>query len=201
MYCSQIATSAKILSLGVLLALTLAGCSSLPYSPKTEAAVAGAAVGAAATSLIGSGEGTLLGALAGAGAGYVLAAETDWFTGGEDPPDPPGHHHHSSSSHSPASFFNHLAWTRVHPATIASVYTDDDADLNGDGMVTIDEVVAMAHSELDQGQVMARLEATNQVFFFNAGKRQRLLTAGVAPDVVAKLQALSRARPPAAAMR
>lgn len=184
---------AKTVSLSALLALTLAGCANLPYSPKTEAAVAGAAAGAAASALLTDDEGgmgTIVGALAGAGLGYVLASETDWFTNNQSQES---HHHHSSSSHKRASFLEHLATARVQPATVASVYTDNDADLNGDGLVTMDEIVAMAHSDLSEDQVIARLKATEQVFFVSASQRQRLMSYGVSRDVVAQLEALDQA--------
>lgn len=197
MHCSQIATSAKTLPTAALVALILAGCASLPYSPKTETAVAGAAAGALVGSMVGEDdEGAIWGALAGAGLGYVLASETDWFT--DDQPEG-DHHHHSSSSHSRVSFYRHLAYARVHPATIASVYTDDDADLNGDGLVTVDEVVAMAHSDLSEDEVIARLDATEQVFFLSPAQRQRLLDAGVATDVVAAIDTLAQAHASASA--
>lgn len=197
MHCSntQLAVSAKTVSVSALAALALTACANLPYSPQTEASVAGAAAGALAGGVLAGEEdetlGAVLGALAGAGAGYVLSSETNWFT--DDVPEDNDHHHHSSSDHSPSSFFDHLAYTRVHPATIASVYTDDDADLNGDGMVTTDELVAMAHSELSQDQIIARLNATDQVFFVTARQRQRLLAYGVGADVVAELEELNRA--------
>lgn len=192
MHALHIAGSAKPLSIAALLSLALAGCASLPYSPTTETAAAGAVAGAVAGSVIGEeDEGAIWGALAGAGLGYVLASETDWFSGGGQADGE--HHHHSSSSHGSVSFYNHVANARVHRATVASVYADDDADLNGDGLVTMDELIAMAHSELSEDQVIARLQATDQVFFLSPGQRQRLLGAGVSADVVAEVDALKQA--------
>ncbi|HEX2238543.1 MAG TPA: hypothetical protein VHJ19_09450, partial [Gammaproteobacteria bacterium] len=66
------------------------------------------------------------------------------------------------------------------------------ADLNGDGFVTTDEVVAMGKAGLSNQEMIDRLQATGQVFALNAKQKNDLTEAGVSPEVVAAMDNINR---------
>ena len=163
-----------------LLLSPLAGCENLPGTRETQGAaiggVAGAATGAA---VAGEGNrllGALLGGAVGAGGGYLIGARTDWFG------DPEADDEARKA----------VASAQRNPATAADVYRADTADLNGDGFVTLDEVLAMKDAGLSDAQMLDRLRATDQVFDLNASQRRELLEAGVSERVVAEMQEINR---------
>ncbi len=51
-----------------------------------------------------------------------------------------------------------------HPALPADARDAKTADLNGDGFVTLDEMIAMRRAGLDDREIIERLEATGDVF-------------------------------------
>jgi hypothetical protein len=67
----------------------------------------------------------------------------------------------------------------------------DDADLNSDGFVTIDELVALEKAGLSDQEIVQRLEATGQIFELTASQEQQLLSAGVSREVVAEMQQIN----------
>ena len=73
------------------------------------------------------------------------------------------------------------------PATLAEVRDCATADLNNDGFVTLDEVVAMRRAGLDDTQMIQRLEATHQVFAVSPRQRQYLLDRGVGAAVIDRI--------------
>lgn len=161
-------------------ALTLAGCASLPYSPKTGTTVGGAAIGAAVGATVAGDEdekmGAVLGAVLGAAAGYVIGAKTSWFAQGNE-----------------RAFDQAVNAARNDPATVEDVYGSYGADLNNDGLVTQDELIALAHAGLSSDEIIDRLQATNQVFYLTYEQRQSLLEAGVPPEVVYRLEEINQA--------
>ena len=70
------------------------------------------------------------------------------------------------------------------PATLAEAKDCATADLNNDGFVTLDEVVAMRRAGLDENQMIERLRATHQVFAVSPRQRQYLLDRGVSAGVI-----------------
>jgi len=72
-------------------------------------------------------------------------------------------------------------------ATLADVRDCATADLNNDGFVTLDEVVAMRRAGLDENQMIQRLEATQMVFAVSPRQRQYLVDRGVAPAVIDRI--------------
>lgn len=157
-------------------AVALAGCARLPYSPDTQSKVAATAAGAAAGAALAGDEDELLGAVLGAAAGYVIGANVSLFGTGND-----------------KAFDQAVNAAKANPTTVEDVYDSTDADLNNDGLVTQDELIAMSNAGLSPQQILDRLKATNQVFYVNYQQRQALLDAGVAPDVVYKLEDINRA--------
>lgn len=165
---------------GAAAALMLVACENLPGT-RTEqttgaGAAAGAAVGAAAmdNDLIGA----LLGGAAGAAGGYLIGARTDWFGGDSDG---------TSQAAREA-----VEEARENPATAADVRGTDDADLNGDGFVTLDELIAMEDADLSDDEIVDRLEATDQVFQLSAEQREQLIDAGLSPNLVARVDEINR---------
>ncbi len=69
--------------------------------------------------------------------------------------------------------------------------TADTADLNDDGFVTMDEVIAMDQAGLSDREMLARLEATDQVFELTDTQEQYLINQGVSPYVVSEMQTLN----------
>jgi hypothetical protein len=168
------------LSILLLVSLPLASCENLPGSRTQQSTAIGAVAGAAAGAAIaGEGNrivGALIGAAVGGAGGYLLGAKTDWF----DRDD--------GDDHAVAA----VEQARRNPATSADVRRASTADLNADGFVTFDEVVAMDQAGLGDGEMIARLRATDQVFDLNAQQRQALINAGVSPAVVAEMPRINQ---------
>lgn len=150
-----------------------AGCASLPGTDEQQGAVIGGATGAAAGAAVaGSGHrtlGALLGGVIGAGAGYVIGANRDRLTG-------------TTADKRAAQAAVDRA--QNNPATVADVSTSASADLNHDGFVTADEVIAMSDAGLHEDEIVTRLRRTGQVFELTAAERDYLLRNGVQRDVV-----------------
>jgi hypothetical protein len=70
------------------------------------------------------------------------------------------------------------------PATPAQARQASTADLNGDGFVTIDEVIAMRRAGLDDRQMIDRLKSAGQIFAISPKQRQYLLDRGISRDVL-----------------
>lgn len=164
----------------VLAATVVAGCSQLPYERTTQTSVAGAAAGATAGAVLAGDDdqvlGAALGGVLGAAAGYVIGARTDWF----------GDNAHEQALN------DAVGQAQTNPATVADVYNSYDADLNDDGLVTQDELIAMSNAGLSADEIIDRLQATNQVFSVNRQQRQALLDAGVSPQVVYELDEINQ---------
>ena len=78
---------------------------------------------------------------------------------------------------------------RIDPASATS------ADLDGDGAVSLDEVVALGRSGLDDAEVLERLERTGHTFDLSTSQEQYLRTRGISDDLIARLRTLNRAAP------
>jgi len=171
------ARSVLALIAAAALALPMMGCENLPGGGREQGAVIGGATGAAAGAAVAGEDnrwiGALLGGAAGAGGGWLIGAEVDKR---DDPDD--------------AVAANQQAQTD--PATIDEVYADADADLNDDGFVTMDELIALSNSALSDDQVIARLQATDVQFQLTEQQRDRLLAQGVSQNVVDALPRINR---------
>lgn len=167
--------------LTLVVSLPLASCENLPGSRTQQSTAIGAAAGAAAGAVIaGEGNrivGALIGAALGGAGGYLLGAKTDWFE------------REDGDEHAVAAVED----ARRSPATATDVERASTADLNDDGFVTFDEVVAMEQAGLSDSEILARLRATDQVFDLNADQRKALLEAGVSPVVVAEMPRINQA--------
>ncbi len=134
-------------------------------------AVAGAAVGGEHHRLLGA----LLGAAAGAGGGYLIGANKDRITG-----------------HDTRGAEDATRRAQEHPATPAQAMSAPTADLNGDGFVTMDEVVAMKQAGLSDEQMLQKLQATGQVFELSAQQQDYLRRNGVDDYVINQMPQINR---------
>ncbi len=168
----------QVLVAGTLITL-LAACQNLPGSRTQQSTGAGAAVGAAVGAAAADNDlvGTLLGSAAGAAGGYLIGARTDWF---------------GQKSDSRSAARDAVQNAQQSPATVADVRNSDTADLNGDGFVTMDELIALHRAGLNRNEIIDRLQATNQVFELSSAQRQRLIDAGLSPSLVARVDEVNR---------
>ena len=161
----------------------MTGCEDLPGNREQQSTVIGGAAGAAAGALIGGEDNRLVGALIGgalgAGGGYLIGAKTDWF---EDDNEDASEEARQAVDEATAD-----------PATAAQARAADTADINDDGFVTLDEVVAMEQAGFSNPEMLRRLRATDQVFDLSASQRQHLLDEGVSDSVVDALPDINRA--------
>lgn len=161
------------------LAFTSTGCRELPGEPRTQGAVIGGVGGAAAGAAVGGREHRLLGALIGgalgAGGGYIIGANQERL---------------SSQDRGAAEEAARTAQAR--PATAADVQGATTADLNNDGFVTMDEIVAMQQAGLSDQEMLQRLRATNQVFELTDEQERHLRNQGVSQNVLREMRDINR---------
>jgi osmotically inducible lipoprotein OsmB len=158
-------------------ALALAGCSNLPGNSQQQGAVIGGASGAAVGAAVTHNHalGAIIGGAVGAAGGYVVGANKDKiFAKDKSGADEAARRSQES------------------PATAEQARAAATADLNNDGFVTLDEVVAMRQAGLTDDQMLQRLRATNQVFDLTAEQQRYLLERGVSQNVIAQMSALNQ---------
>ena len=158
--------------------ITITGCENLPGSRKQQGAtmggVGGAAVGAAVAGnhrLLGA----LIGGALGAGGGYVIAAKTD-------------HINNNDTQAAQTSAQN----AQQSPATAQDALQATSADINRDGFVTMDEVVAMKRAGLSDETMLARLRATTQVFELTDEQKRYLANQGVSGYVINNMATINQ---------
>lgn len=157
---------------------SILGCQNLPGTDEQQGAVAGGAVGAILGSAMAENEvfGALLGGALGAAGGYLIGANKEKLLGEDDREE--AREAVVEASRDPAA-----------PEDVAGTST---ADLNSDGFVTMDEVIAMEEAGLGDERMINRLEATGQVFALNSEQQDRLVEAGVSEEVVAAMSTINQ---------
>jgi len=156
----------------------LVGCQELPGTRTQQGAVIGGAAGAATGAAVAKGNrglGALIGGLLGAGGGYIIAAKTDKI---------------DANDQDAARVAARKA--EENPATAAEARTAMTADLNLDGFVTMDEVVAMQQAGFSDQEIIKRLQATDQVFELTAEHQKYLRDHGVSQNVVSQMQQINK---------
>ena len=165
---SIVKKSASCVVLAAVAAGPVAGCQSLPGGEKEQGAVIGGLSGAAAGAVIGGEDnravGALIGGLLGAGGGYLIGAQVE------------------NKNEEDARAAAERA--RERPASELDVRDSRTADLNEDGFVSIDEVVALEQSNLGDRAIIDRLRATNQIFRLTREQENHLLDRGVSRNVI-----------------
>src|SRR5688500_4911452 len=159
----------------------LVGCSNLPGSDEQQGAVIGGATGAAVGAAVTKNRalGAVIGGAVGAAGGYVIGKNKDKITGRDD------------EEVKVAEIQSQQA-----PATPEKARTATTGDVNSDGFVTLDEVVALEQANLTDDQIIERLRATNQVFDLTEDQRRYLLDRGVSQNVVDRLATLNESTLP-----
>lgn len=161
-----------------ILALGLAACSSLPGSDRQQGAVIGGASGAAVGAAVTENRalGAIIGGALGAAGGYVIGANKDKIVG-EDSKDKVAEASREAETT---------------PATPQEAKSARTADVNSDGFVTLDEVVALEQANLNDDEIIDRLRSTGQVFELTDEQKRYLLDKGVSQSVVDRLDDLNR---------
>lgn len=156
--------------------LAMSGCEDLPGTPRTQGAVIGGVGGAAVGAMLAKGNrllGALIGGALGAGGGYLIGANVHKFGGNKE--------------ENQREAQRAVDKAQSDPATPADVRRAATADLNNDGFVTLDEVVAMKQAGLSDGEMLRRLEATGQVFDLTTEQENYLRDRGVSRYVVQQM--------------
>jgi hypothetical protein len=171
-------------AMALVLTCTIAGgCQQLPGTREQQTTAGGALAGAALGALLADENnkllGLLLGGAAGATGGYLLGANTDWFDG--------------TRQDASAQAREAVSTAQANPATPEQARVARTADIDRNGFVTMDEMVAMEQAGLTDDQQLQRLRATGAVFDLSVEQAQDLLNAGVSPEVVNELETINRA--------
>lgn len=168
---------ASMALMGSLALMPLAGCETLEENPRTGGAIIGGVAGAAAGGLIGGEDNRLLGALIGgalgAGGGYLIGSQVDKADDEDD-----------------ARRSNDRA--QKDPVTADQARNAKTADVNSDGYVTLDEVVAMDKAGLSNEEMIDRLEDTGQFFELTPDQERYLTDNGVDREVVTAMRDINR---------
>jgi len=160
----------------------LTACSSLPGSDQQQGAVIGGASGAAVGAAVAKDNralGAVIGGALGAAGGYVIGKNSDKITG----------NHSDEQKRAEEN-------SQSNPATPAAARAATTADINHDGFVTLDEVVALEQGGLKDDEIIARLRSTNQVFNLTEEQKRYLLDRGVSQNVVDQLPLLNQGATP-----
>jgi hypothetical protein len=157
----------------------LAGCESLPGDEKTQGAVIGGVGGAVAGAALGGEDNRLLGGLIGgalgAGGGYVIGAKMD-------------EKNNKDKDEVRKEAEQAVDKAQNNPASASEARAASSADVNGDGFVTLDEVVAMESAGLTEKEQIRRLEKTQQYFELTSEQEQYLRDKGVSPSVITAMR-------------
>jgi hypothetical protein len=156
--------------------VALAGCSNLPGNSQQQGAVIGGASGAAVGAAVTKNHalGAIIGGAVGAAGGYVVGANKDKILG----KDKEGASEAARKS-------------QESPATVEQARTAATADINSDGFVTMDEVVALKQAGLTDDQIIEKLRATTQVFELTEEQKRYLADKGVSQNVIDQMLTLN----------
>src|SRR5688572_24172731 len=153
------------------------GCEDLPGKKREQGAVIGGVGGAVAGGAIAKDNrllGALIGGALGAGGGYLVGANWDKITGDK-----------KEEAQAAAKK------AETNPAKVEDVAKVDTADLNSDGFVTLDEVVALEKAGLKDREIVDRLEATQQYFELTPDQEKYLRDRGVTDTVITAMQRMN----------
>ncbi len=155
----------------------LAGCQNLPGTRNEQGTIIGGAAGAAAGAAVTKHHllGALIGGALGAGGGYVIAANTGKI-----------------KSEDQAGAAQATRKAQENPATPQDAKKAMTADLNNDGFVTLDEVVALKQAGYSDQDMISRLKATDQVFELNPEQEKYLTDRGVDQTVITQMEQMNR---------
>jgi hypothetical protein len=164
------------LLIGSLSLSPLVGCDSLPGDKETQGAVIGGVGGALGGALVGGEDNRLLGALIGgalgAGGGWLIGSQLE-----------------KSDDKDDAVAADRRG--RNNPVSASEARDARTADINGDGYITMDEVVAMEKADLSDSEMIERLERTGQFFELTRQQEEYLRDQGVSDRVIREMRSLN----------
>ena len=160
------------LLMGSLAAAPMIGCENLPGNDKEQGAVIGGLGGAIAGAAVAGDDdralGALIGGALGAGGGYLIGAQRDKMQSDKDR----------------EAAVEAAKEAERNPAKAEDVARTKSADINEDGFVTLDEVVAMEKADLSDREMIRRLERTQQYFELTGTQEDYLREKGVSDRVI-----------------
>lgn len=168
-----------IAALGVSLLLLPLGCEDLPGTSRSQGAVIGGAAGAVAGAAIAENNrllGALIGAALGAGGGYLIGTTME---------------HSDADPEDREEAIEAARNAQDNPATAEQARNAATADINNDGFVTMDEVVAMNRAGLSDEEMLHRLEATGQVFELAPEQEDYLVNQGISRNLIERMEKLN----------
>jgi hypothetical protein len=154
------------------------GCEQLPGGPREQGAVIGGVGGAAAGAALARGNpllGALVGGALGAGGGYLIGAHIDKVRDNDS-----------------EGAVEAAQRAQTNPATAEQARQAATADINQDGFVTMDEIIAMDRAGFDDQEMLRRLRATNQIFELTPEQEEYLVQRGVSAGVVSAMRDVNR---------
>jgi hypothetical protein len=158
------------------------GCSNLPGNEKEQGAVIGGVGGALAGAAVAGKDDRLIGALIGgalgAGGGYLIGMKV----GDKKDADKKKEEAIRASQQAEAN-----------PATAQQAKNAATADINDDGFVTLDEVVALEQAGLKDKDIIKKLQRTQQVFELTDQQEQYLRDHNVTDTVIVAMRDMNRA--------
>jgi len=155
----------------------MTACEDLPGTKGQQGAVIGGASGAVIGATVTDNAllGGLIGGALGAGGGYLIGANSDKIFGNDE---------------KGAKTATTKAQQR--PATAEEALKAATGDVNGDGFVTLDEVVALKAAGFGDDEIIRRLEATGQVFELTPEQETYLTDRKVSRSVVERLRTVNQ---------
>ena len=169
-------TVVSTLLIGSMALAPLTGCEDLPGDEKTQGAVIGGVGGAVAGAALGGDDNRLLGALIGgalgAGGGYLIGSQLEKADDEDD-----------------AREANQRA--KDNPVTMEEARRANTADVNNDGYVTLDEVVALEKAGLSDEDIIRKLEKTDQFFELTNEQEDYLADRGVSQRVIDRMEEIN----------
>jgi hypothetical protein len=165
---------------GIVVMLTVAagmlGCATAKEGT-VAGGLGGAAAGAAAGATAGApvaGVGAIVGGALGAAGGAVVGARNEY-----------------NNEKYREQALRSARMAEENPALATAVREGGSADLNDDGFITTDEIIALEQAGLSDDEMIARLRASQQVFGLTPEQEGKLLKAGVSERVVAALRGMN----------
>lgn len=169
--------------MGSLVLGPMLGCSSLPGDEKSQGTVIGGVGGALAGAAVAGDDdravGALIGAIVGAGGGYVVGTQV----GDKNDRDAEKRREEGVQASKNAE---------ANPASADAARNASTADVNDDGFVTLDEVVAMEEAGLADEEMIRRLRRTQQYFELTEEQETFLREHGVNEEVVVAMRDMNR---------
>jgi hypothetical protein len=161
------------------------GCSNLPGDEKQQGAVIGGVGGALAGAAVAGKDdrliGALLGGALGAGGGYLIGMKVDEKNNGKD----------AEAKREAAIKASKDA--EANPVSAQDAKNAKTADVNDDGFVTLDEVVALEQAGTKDKDIIKKLQRTQQVFELTDTQEQYLRDRNVTDTVIVAMRDMNRA--------